>query len=231
VKELGNPDKEKLSAAMGAVELVRDGMVIGLGSGTTVYHLIVELGRRVSDGLDVAGVPTSFDTARIAREHGVPITDLESNPQLDLALDGADQIRRSDLCCIKGGGGAHLREKIVAQSAREFVVLVDSLKVLDTLSYPVPLEVLPFGWGAVCTQIEEMGASVALRDGYGKLGPIISDNGNLLADADFGEMEQPLAISARLDVIPGLLEHGIFRQAHRAFVGHGDRFEELKPGK
>jgi len=228
---LNKAEREKLSAAVGAVEMVKDGMVIGLGTGTTVYHLIVELGKRVSDGLDVAGIPTSLDTARIARENGVPMTDLESHPRLDIALDGADQLRPSDLCCIKGGGGAHLREKVVAQSAREFVVLADSSKVVEPLTYPVPLEVLPFAWGSVRTKVEEMGAKVSLRQGSGKCGPVVSDNGNLLADADFGEISQPLALSALLDVIPGLLGHGVFRQVNLAVVGRGETHEILKPEK
>jgi len=234
VRGLGRLDaaeREKRSAALGGLELVRDGMVLGLGTGTTVYHLIAALGERVAGGLNVRCVPTSLGTARIALEHGVPLTDLDAHPRLDLALDGADQIRPGDLCCVKGGGGAHLREKVVAQAAREFVVLVDSSKVRDVLTYPVPLEVLPFAWGAVMVQVEALGAKVRLREGSGKQGPVMSDNGNLVADADFGTIHDPASLSARLDAVPGLLGHGIFTRVHRVVVGRDDRWEEIHPGQ
>ena len=158
---MDNAGKEKISAALGAVELVEDGMVLGLGTGTTVYHLLVALGEKVAGGMKLEGVPTSVDTARVALENGIKLTDLESRPRLDIAIDGADQVRTGDLCCIKGGGGAHLREKVVARSANEFVVMVDSSKVRDVLSFPVPLEVLPFAWGHVKSMVGAMGAEVS----------------------------------------------------------------------
>jgi ribose 5-phosphate isomerase A len=148
-----------------------------------------------------------------------------------MAIDGADQVLTGDLCCIKGGGGAHLREKVVARSANEFVVMVDSSKVRDVLSFPVPLEVLPFAWGYVKSRVEAMGAEVNLRYGSGKIGPVISDNGNLIADAKFGDIDQPRELSDRLDNIPGLLEHGIFDRVDRVIVGRGSDHEHLTPLK
>lgn len=225
-------DSLKRAAAESACSLVRDGQVLGLGTGSTVYFLIEELARRIEDdGLDVICVPTSRGTALLAGEKGIPVATLEEYDSLDLAIDGADQVSKS-LDMIKGGGAAHTREKIVASLAERFVVIVDEGKLSEKLSLPVPVEVLPFSWKVVAGQLEKMSAATTIRQGSGKAGPVITDNGNYVLDADFGVIEDPEALEAEINLIRGVVENGIFPgMAHEVRVGTENGVKILKkPG-
>ncbi len=200
----------KKAAGESAAALVKDGMVVGLGTGSTVAWTIKRLGARVKeDGLDILGVPTSYQAEALAIAAGIKLTTLSQHPVLDLAIDGADQID-FNLFAIKGGGAAHTREKVVSASARRFVVVADESKFVEKLSHPVPVEVLPFAARLVEERLKDLGGAPVLRLGRMKDGPVITDNGNLVMDVDFGVIVDPKALAAKLCPIPGLVEHGIF---------------------
>jgi ribose 5-phosphate isomerase A len=200
----------KRAAGEAAAELVKGGMAVGLGTGSTVAWTIKRLGERARDeGLDFLGVPTSFQAENLAIECGIKLTTLNSHPILDLAIDGADQVDER-LYVIKGGGAAHTREKVVACSARRFVIVADESKYVEKLTWPVPVEVLPFALRLAERRLEELGGEPILRLGKMKDGPVITDNGNFVLDADFGTIEEPVELGARISLIPGVVEHGIF---------------------
>jgi ribose 5-phosphate isomerase A len=212
--------------------MIGDGQVIGLGTGSTVRFLIEELSRRIDEEeLDVVCVPTSRGTAILAREKGVATASLEEYDALDLAIDGADQVS-DKLDLIKGGGAAHTREKIVASLAERFVVIVDEGKLSEKLSLPVPVEVLPFSWKTAARRLEDMNAEVALRQCAGKAGPVITDNGNYILDADFGVITDPEGLESEINHIMGVLENGIFPgMTHEVHVGTENGVKILKkPG-
>jgi len=196
---------------------VRDGMVLGLGTGSTVAWTIKRIGEMVEEGMEVLGVPTSYQAQELAIAAGIPLTSLDQDPVLDLAIDGADEIAK-DLTAIKGGGAAHAREKVVAASARWFVIVVDSSKYVEILSHPVPVEVLPFAAKLAGRRIEELGGSPKIRQAKMKDGPVITDNGNFVIDADFGRIEDPGLLAAQLSEIPGVVEHGIFESVDELVV-------------
>jgi len=195
-------------------------MVVGLGTGSTTAYAIKELGKRVASGLKIFGVPTSYQAAFLACENSIPLTTLDEHPVLDIDIDGADQV--AQFVAIKGGGAAHTREKIVALSARQFVVVVDESKCRDILDYPVPLEVLPFARKLVLKQVAELGGDAKVRMGVNKDGPVISDNGNFILDADFGTIVDPLCLDEELSKCAGIVEHGIFRNVDVIFIGKKD---------
>jgi len=202
-------------------------MRLGLGSGSTAAHFVRLLGERVARGLRVVGVPTSGRTELVAREVGVPLTTLDETPELDLDVDGADEIGPS-LALIKGGGGALLREKIVANASRRMIVIADAEKHVAALgAFPLPLEVIPFGLKATRHAIESaagklgLGGPIALRAKEGA--PFVTDNGNYILDASFGRIPDPEALADRLDGIPGVVEHGLF-------LGYVDRALIASPG-
>jgi len=197
--------------------MVRDGMVLGLGTGSTVAWTIKRIGEMVEEGMEVLGVPTSYQAQELAIAAGIPLTSLDQDPVLDLAIDGADEIAK-DLTAIKGGGAAHAREKVVAASARWFVIVADSSKYVDSLSHPVPVEVLPIAGRLASRRIEELGGSPQIRQAKMKDGPVITDNGNFVIDADFGRIEDPGGLAARLSEIPGVVEHGIFENVNELVV-------------
>lgn len=200
---------EKVNAAKLAVELVRDGMVLGIGSGSTVEIFLDLLGRRIKEeGLVVYGVPSSYQSHIAAVRNGIRIVDLFSYDELDLCVDGADQVD-SKLNCIKGGGAAMTREKVVASASKRVVIIVDESKLSEKLNKPIPVEVLPFAYGFVKRKLEKM-CSVCLRGGKGKVGPIITDNGNFVLDCDFGVIDKPDELERDLNSIPGVVENGIF---------------------
>ncbi len=200
----------KKAAGESAAALVKDGMVVGLGTGSTVAWTIKMLGHRVKEeGLDILGVPTSYQAETLAIASGVKLTSLSQHPVLDLAIDGADQID-FNLFAIKGGGAAHTREKVVSSSARRFIVVADETKYAEKLSHPVPVEVLAFAARLVDQRLKELGGAPVLRLGKMKDGPVITDNGNFVMDVDFGVIEDPEALAAKLCQIPGVVEHGIF---------------------
>ncbi|MCL7413345.1 MAG: ribose-5-phosphate isomerase RpiA [ANME-2 cluster archaeon] len=215
-----NTDEKKL-VGDSAAALVESGMVVGLGTGSTTAFAIQALGRRVDEGLDIQGIPTSYQSLLLAIEWGIPLTSLDQDPVLDIALDGADQID-ANLFVIKGGGAAHTNEKIVACSSRRFVVLVDEKKMVDTLVHPVPLEVIPKALELVKRQVMELGGIPRLRMAVRKDGPVITDNGNLVVDADFGDIHDPWKLAKQLSACTGIIEHGIFDNADEVYVGMPD---------
>jgi len=208
---------EKRAAGEAAAGMVRDGMVLGLGTGSTVAWTIKKIGEMVEEGMEVLGVPTSYQAQELAIASGIPLTSLDQDPVLDLAIDGADEIAK-DLTAIKGGGAAHAREKVVAASARWFVIVVDSSKYVEILSHPVPVEVLPIASRLASRRIEDLGGSPQIRQAKMKDGPVITDNGNFVIDADFGRIEDPGLLAAQLSEIPGVVEHGIFENVDELVV-------------
>jgi len=213
---------EKRAAGIAAARLVSPGMVVGLGTGSTVAYTIKELGRLVrEEGLDILGVVTSYQSEMLAIEAGIRLTTLAQHPELDLAIDGADQID-SELHAIKGGGAAHTREKIVSVSAKRFVVVADESKTNTQLDKTVPVEVLPFAKELAVKKIRELGGKPQLRSAVKKDGPVITDNGNFVLDAEFGVIKDPEAIALQLSAIPGVVEHGIFCNVDELYIGNKD---------
>ena len=199
----------KRRAAIAAAEFVREGMTVGLGTGSTAELMVEELGRRVREGLKIRGVPTSQRTAELARELRIPLVELDAAPALDLAIDGADEID-ADGSAIKGGGGALCREKVVAAAtAGPRIAVVDPAKLVERLgAFPLPVEVVPFARAAVARWIGELGGPAAPRLTEGKL--VVTDNGNHVLDCRFGPRCDWPQIARRLDALPGLVCHGLF---------------------
>lgn len=203
----GGTDAAKRRAGESAADSVEDGMVVGLGTGSTTAHAIRRLGTRADGGLDIEGVPTSFQARELAREENIPLTTLdEATP--DVGIDGADQVADGQL--VKGGGAAHAREKLVDTAADRLLVVVDPTKRVDRLDYPVAVEVLPDARRTVASAIEPLGGEPTLREAERKDGPVVTDNGNLVLDCDFGTIEDPRALAADLSTVPGVVEHGLF---------------------
>ncbi len=203
-------DNLKKGAAFRAVEFVRDGMVIGLGTGSTAKHLLAAIGEQVRAGRKVRGVPTSQETAALARESGIPLIDTEDRWEIDVAIDGADQVD-PDFNLIKCGGGALLKEKIVAASAKHFIVMVDYTKQVSVLggSFPLPIEVVPFGWGSTAREIEALTKSrVVLRNRNGV--PFKTEAGHLIVDVHIDRIDRPGELETALNLIPGVVETGLF---------------------
>lgn len=201
-------DEQKQAAAEKALELVQDGMLIGLGSGTTARYFTQGLGRLVADGMKVRGVPSSRETAELAAELGIPIV-TEIVGQIDLAVDGADEVDPA-LNLIKGRGGALFREKIVAAASKRFVVVVDESKLVKELGVGVlPVEVLPFLWRTTAERLTSLGVSLVVRGGEET--PYITDNGNLILDVTVeGGIRKPGELGTELKKTLGVVEHGLF---------------------
>lgn len=214
-----HPGKE--AAGKKAADLVEDGMVVGLGTGSTTAYTIREVGKRVNEGLDILAVVTSYQSEMLAIEAGIPLTTLAEHPVLDIAIDGADQVN-ANLDTIKGGGAAHTREKIVALSAKRFIIVADDTKYVDELEMPVPIEVLPCAYKLVQKQIAGLGGNAVIRAASRKDGPVISDNGNFTMDADFGKIKKPEELSDSLSKCVGLVEHGIFTNVDEVYIGDKD---------
>jgi len=205
-----NLESLKKAAALTAVEFVRDGMVVGLGTGSTAKHMIIALGEKVRAGMKLRGVPTSHETAELARQQGIPLIDQDNAWVIDVAIDGADQVD-PNFNLIKGGGGALLKEKIVAASAKQFIVMVDHTKRVPVLggSFPLPIEVVPFGWGSTAREIEALTKSrVVLRERKGA--SFKTESGNLIVDVHIDRIEQPRELEIALNHIPGIVETGLF---------------------
>lgn len=200
---------EKTPAARAAVALVESGMVVGLGTGSTAMIAIQMLGERVKEGLEIKGIPTSANTAKLAKEVGIPLTTLEHEPTIDIDIDGADEVDPS-LYLIKGGGGALLHEKIVASASKKVVIIVDSSKLVRCLGkFRLPIEIVPFSYGLVKKRITKLKASSELRKHAN--GQIFrTDEGNWILDCDFGFIDDPPALAKKLSTIPGIVEHGLF---------------------
>lgn len=205
-------DAQKRQAAARALDFVRPGMRLGLGTGSTAAHFVDLLGEKVRAGLDVVGVPTSEATRAQAERLGIRLTTLDETPELDLTVDGADEVG-PDLSLIKGGGGALLREKIVASASARMVVIADESKWVPVLGkFPLPIEVIPFGLGATQRAVDAAtGAPGACtlrktKDGHA----FVTDGGHCILDAALGRIPDPAALAARLCSIPGVVEHGLF---------------------
>jgi ribose 5-phosphate isomerase A len=210
-------DAEKLkhAAAAKAVELVRPGMRLGLGTGSTAKHFVALLAERVRGGLDVVGVPTSEATRADAERQGIPLTTLDAAPALDLTVDGADEIA-PDLSLIKGGGGALLREKIVAAASARMIVIADESKFVPVLGrFPLPIEIVRFGAAATRRAVEAVGEAAGCagaatprrtREGHA----FVTDGGHLILDAALGRIPEPESLARRLAAVPGVIEHGLF---------------------
>ena len=203
----GGSDAAKRAAGESAADAVSDGMVVGLGTGSTAAHAIRELGRQVDAGLDIEGIPTSFQSRELARDAAVPLTTLD-DARPDIAIDGADQVADGQL--IKGGGAAHTREKLVDAAANRLLIVVDPTKEADVLDHPVPVEMIPDARQTVADAVRELGGDPELRAAERKDGPVVTDNGNLVLDCDFGPIADPGALATDLSVIPGVLDHGLF---------------------
>ena len=200
---------DKRAAAEAAIAEVGDGMIVGLGTGSTAAFAIAALGRRVADGLAVTAVATSLATERDARAVGVPVRDFANIAHVDLTIDGADEVD-PECRAIKGAGGALLREKIVARAATRMICIVDSSKLVERLgARPLPLEVLPFARSFVCDAVAALDGVPVLRRGPAG-SPALSDQENLLIDCDFGSIADPEGLARALDGIPGVLGHGLF---------------------
>jgi len=226
-------DTLKRAAALKAVEYVTDGMIVGLGTGSTAKHMVLALGEKVKAGMKLRGVATSHETAALARQSGITLIDSDNRWTIDVAIDGADQVDpRFNL--IKGGGGALLKEKIVAASAKQFIVLVDYTKQVPVLggSFPLPIEVIPFGWGSTAREIEALTKSrVVLRERNGA--PFTTEAGNLIVDVHLARIDQPRDLEIALNQIPGVVETGLFvGRTDLLIVGtpHGSETHSAKRG-
>jgi ribose 5-phosphate isomerase A len=203
----------KKKAALEAVKQVKDNFIVGLGSGTTVAFAIEALGERIKkEGLHIFGIPSSYQAFLLAVQYGVPVTSLDEHPVIDVTIDGADQVT-PELHLIKGMGAALTREKIVAAATKLNIIIVDEtkkVKVLGQNNQAVPVEVVPFAFALVKNKLEELGGKPVVREGKGKLGPIITDNGNVILDTVFGEIANPTELAVKVKMIPGVVETGFF---------------------
>lgn len=225
-------EEAKTRAAEAAASNVRSGFLVGLGSGSTAAHLTRIIGSRLKAGelSDILGVPTSHQAAAEAVKARIPLTSLDEHPELDIAIDGVDQIN-GRLEAIKGGGGALLREKVVASASRIYILIADERKLTSRLGegFPLPVEVLPFALETVRRRLGKLGANAAVRSWSGKLGPVITDNGNFIIDADFGPLADPWRLECEIKAIPGVLETGLFLGlANIAYIGTPDGVKELR---
>lgn len=200
---------EKQAVGEKAAEFVKDDMIVGLGTGSTVYYTILKLGERVKNGLRIQGVPTSKETEKLARQIGIPLVTLADVNKLDLAIDGADEVD-NQFALIKGGGGALLREKIIAKASEQFIVVADSTKLVQTLgAFPLPVEVVRFGWEMTAKHMRDLGCVPRLRLLEDHT-PFITDNGNYIMDCHFQEIKRPHELEVALNMIPGVVENGLF---------------------
>ncbi len=227
-------EEAKRNAALEAVKHVKDNFVIGLGSGSTAAYAIEEIGNRIKrEKIRVSAVPTSYQAFMSAVKHGIPITTLEEHPTLDLTIDGADQID-DELSLIKGMGGALTHEKIVASASKKFVIVADErkkVKFLGENNQPVPIEVIRFATPIVMHRIKEMGGAPFLRESQKKVGPVITDNGNVILDVSFGLVHEPADLNRKLKILPGVVETGLFvKMADLVYLGERSGVRKLEKG-
>jgi ribose 5-phosphate isomerase A len=202
-------DELKRQASIAALDAVKDGMIVGLGSGSTAAHFIRELGNRVQRGLRVQAIPSSEDSRRLAEEVGIPLTTLHDHPVIDVTVDGADEVS-DNLDLLKGRGGALVREKVVAHASKYVIIIVDESKLTGSLGvkFAIPVEVVPFAVDVVKGHLIALGGESSVRESGGK--PFISDNGNLVLDWSHGRVDQPAALEKQLKAITGVVDSGIF---------------------
>jgi len=226
----------KIEAARAALGQVEDGMKLGIGTGSTAEEFVRLLAERVTAGLKIIGVPTSERTAALCTELGVPLSTLDETPELDLTIDGADELDAA-LSLIKGGGGALLREKIVAASSARMVVIADKSKVVETLgAFPLPIEVNPFGLKATAIAVAKAANRVGLTGGLNLRmagdKPFVTDGGHFILDASFGRIPDTRALSNALHAVPGVVEHGLFLgMADTAMIAGADGVEVLQAAR
>jgi ribose 5-phosphate isomerase A len=208
---LSQRDELKRAAAYRAIDYVEDGMVVGLGTGSTAYFVVEGLGERVRQGLKITGIPTSERTATQARSLGIALATFAEYQHIDLTIDGADEVERRSLNLIKGLGGALLREKIVAAASRRLVIVVDQEKLVDQLGdhTPVPVEAVQFGWQATAARLAELGAEPVLRHAH-EDHAFITDGGNYTLDCRFGSIADAKALERDINAIVGVVECGLF---------------------
>lgn len=223
--------KLKQEAAESAAELIQDGMIVGLGSGTTAKLVVDAIGKRVKTGLRLTGVSTSEKTSAQAKELGIPLATLAEYPQIDLAIDGADEVELGTLNLIKGGGGNLLREKLVAIASARFAIIVDERKLVEKLgtTFSLPVEVVPFGWQSTQGRLEKLGANPKIRkQPNGDL--FITDGGHYILDCHFAPIESASKLASELDGIVGVVEHGLFiGMTSMVVVGQPNGIQILRP--
>ncbi len=234
IGELPPIDKAKYVAARRAADMVQDGMRVGLGTGSTAAWMVRRLGERVQQGLKIKGVPTSTRTAQLAREVGIEVVSLDQAGWLDMTIDGADEFD-GELNLIKGGGGAHLQEKIVATASDQMVVIADAGKEVETLgAFPLPIEVIPFGWQTTRTLVQEvldtmdvLGTSAVLR--MNDKAPFVTDEGNHVLDLHLQRIGNARQLAMVLNQVPGVAENGLFVDiCDKVVIGFGDGRVELR---
>ncbi len=203
----------KLNAAKSALEKIPKSGPIGLGSGSTVAIFAKELGKRISEGVnDICVVPSSYQAYQLAIEYGIPLTNLDINPELILTVDGADEVDKH-LNLTKGGGGALFQEKVVASASKKLIIIVDESKLVEKLAsrFLIPIEILPFSLGVVRRKIASMGIEPIVRQAEKKMGPVVTDNGNFIIDLKFSKpLENPAKVATDLKMISGVVETGLF---------------------
>ena len=203
-----NVISEKQLSAEAACDYVKDGMIVGLGTGTTAEFAVRKIGKLVRDGLSIRGIPTSNRTKKLAEAEGIPLIDFSESMFIDLTIDGADEID-GNLNMIKGGGAALLQEKIVASVSKAEIIVVNRTKLVDQLGvFPLPVEVIPFGWQVVFNQLESLHGNPDLRINNGK--PLVTDQGNYIIDCHFRKIKNPKLLEHQLNMIPGVVENGLF---------------------
>src|SRR4051795_5328008 len=211
-------DRLKHAAAQRAVEFVENGMVLGLGTGSTAAFVVAALARRVAHGLSGGAIPTSEHTAEMARELGIPLATFGEHRRIDLAIDGADEVERGSLDLIKGHGGALLREKVVAAASKRFIVVVDDEKLVDRLGerFPIPVEIVQFGWQATAAALEKLGTRPELRQNDSRT--FVTDSGNFILDCRFDPIAEPRLLEQAINMTVGVVENGLFLGRSAAVV-------------
>lgn len=199
----------KKIAAERAVEFVKDGMILGLGTGSTTYYAIQKIGELVKEGFDIIGIPTSEGSSKLAKELNIPLSNLEEYPEIDLTIDGADEVDPK-FNLIKGMGGALLREKIVAFHSKKEIIIIDSTKLVNILGTksPLPVEIEKFGWSGTLKELSKFDCNINIRKNEGKI--FLSDNGNYIVDCSFSKIDEPEKLEHEINNIPGVIENGLF---------------------
>lgn len=221
-------EQQKKIAAEKATEEIRDGLIVGLGTGSTVYYALLKIGKMVRNGLNIIGIPTSEGTEKIAIEQGIPLSTLANHPTIELTIDGADEVD-ARLNLIKGGGAALVREKIIANASKRILIVVDESKVSRVLgtSFALPVEIVQFGWEATQREVNKVCGKSDIRGGIEN--PLITDNGNYILDCHFDGMPEPEKIEVQLNNIPGVVENGIFvNRANKVIVGSPDGIQYME---
>lgn len=214
-----NTEQLKKIAAEKATEEIGEGMVVGLGTGSTVYYALLKIGTMVRNGLNIIGIPTSVGTENIAKAQGIPLSTLAAHPRIELTIDGADEVD-AHLNLIKGGGAALVREKIIANASKRILIVVDESKVSQVLgtSFALPVEIVQFGWQSTKREVDKLCGQSDIRGGIQN--PLVTDNGNYILDCDFDGIQEPEKVELQLNNIPGVVENGIFvDRADKIFIG------------